>query len=103
MAAEFSRPTVTKGIVILIVRCSRRQRLPSHHCGCRARIGGIREVTALCAAESSRPRSPLPCSQPSYRSAAEDQLPLHPLISRRLVLDLDVPVRSVHADLLPIP
>ena len=44
---------------------------------------------------------PQPAKLPAR--AAKDQLPLHRLISGRLMQDLDVPVRSMHADPLPIP
>src|SRR6202035_4878300 len=49
MAAEFSRPTVTKDIAVLIVRCSQAGNAwPGYHCGFGPARGGIRRVTALC-------------------------------------------------------
>jgi hypothetical protein len=43
-----------------------------------------------------------PRSATAKSVAAKDQLPLHRLIGGRLMQDLDVPVRSMHADPLPI-
>jgi hypothetical protein len=44
-----------------------------------------------------------PSSQQSYRRGRQRPAAAAPLISDHLMQDLDVPVRSVHADPLPIP
>jgi len=56
--------------------------------------------TAACRASAT---TSLPAASQATGAAAKDQLPLHRLISGRLMQDLDVPVRCMHADPLPIP
>ena len=56
--------------------------------------------TAACRASAT---ISLPAASQATGAAAKDQLPLHRLISGRLMQDLDVPIGSIDADPLPIP
>src|SRR5712692_1590342 len=75
MAAEFSRPAVTKGIAVLAVRCSQGNAWPGLHCGSRPARDGIRGVTALLRAAGMPGPRPLfpPGTALTKRTGREDR------------------------------
>ncbi len=89
---------VTTDLVTLLMTSE-----PSGQRSARSASSGIRwplSGTAACGASAT---ISLPAARQPAGVAAKDQLPRHRLISGRLMQDLDVPVRSMYADPLPIP